>query len=195
VVPSLRFVLRRTDDPLYIRRGEFYKLVLLGTDEALGSNITFWQARFNSWNVFSVGDSGRLLLRSALGFSHADNSTVLKVNFNEIPEYYEFRTGGARSVRGYGYEELVPADSITGGKHQAIASIEYEHEIIPDWSAAAFLDGGNAFNDFDSIDEKLGAGIGLRWRSPVGIARIDLAFPLDDADDDFQIYITVGPEF
>ena len=195
VVPGLRFVLRRADDPLYIRRGEFYKLELLGADEALGSNISFWQARFNSWNIFSIGDSGRLLLRSALGFSHAENSTVLKVNFNEIPEYYEFRAGGARSVRGYGFEELVPADSITGGKHQAIASIEYEHEIIPDWSAAAFLDGGNAFNDFDSIDEKLGAGIGLRWRSPVGIARIDLAFPLDDADDDFQIYITVGPEF
>ena len=195
VVPGLRFVLRRADDPLYIRRGDFYKLELLGADEALGSNISFWQARLNSWNIWSLGDSGRLLLRSALGFSQADSSEVLKINFNDIPEYYEFRAGGARSVRGYGFEELVPAGSITGGKHQLIASIEYEHEIITDWSAALFLDGGNAFNDFDSIDEKLGAGLGVRWRSPVGVARIDLAFPLDDADDAFQVYITVGPEF
>ena len=67
--------------------------------------------------------------------------------------------------------------------------------MIPDFSAAVFLDAGNAFNDWNDIDEKLGAGLGLRWRSPVGLARIDLGFPLDDAEDSFQIYITVGPEF
>jgi translocation and assembly module TamA len=120
---------------------------------------------------------------------------VLGVNFNQMPEYYEFRTGGARSVRGYGYETLFPKDSITGGKHQLVASVEYEREIIPDWSAAVFLDGGNAFNDFDNVDEKLGVGIGIRWRSPVGLARIDLGFPLDEAVDSFQVYITIGPEF
>jgi translocation and assembly module TamA len=195
VVPGLRLVLRRADDPLYIRRGDFYKLELLGADESMGSNITFLQARFNSWNIMPLGDRGRLLLRSALGYTDAKSSTILLVNFNELPEYYEFRTGGARSVRGYSYEELFPSDSITGGKHLAVGSIEYEHQIIPDWSAAVFLDGGNAFNDFDNIDEKLGAGIGVRWRSPVGVARIDLGFPLDDSDDSFQVYITVGPEF
>lgn len=195
VVPGLRFVLRRADDPLYIRRGDFYKLELLGAEESLGSNISFWQARFNSWNIRSIGDSGRLLLRSALGYSDANSSTILEVNFNEMPEYYEFRAGGARSVRGYSFEELFPSDAITGGKHQIVASVEYEHEIIPDWSVAVFVDGGNAFNDFDNIDEKFGTGIGVRWRSPVGVARIDLGFPLDDSDDSFQVYITVGPEF
>lgn len=195
VVPGLRFILQRADDPLYIRDGEFYKLELLGSDKSLGSNISFWQARFNSWNIWSLGESGRLLLRSALGYTDAESRTVLDVNFNQLPEYYEFRAGGARSVRGYEFEELFPSDAITGGKHQVVASIEYEHEIITDWSAAVFLDGGNAFNDFDNIDEKFGAGLGVRWRSPVGVARIDLGFPLDDANDDFQIYITVGPEF
>jgi translocation and assembly module TamA len=195
VAPNLLLALRRADDPLYIRRGESYQLRLLGSDESLGSNITFWQARFNSWNIWSLGDSGRLLIRSALGYTDAESEEVLGVNFNQLPEYYEFRAGGARSVRGYGFEELFPEDGITGGKHQVVASVEYEHEIIPDWSAAVFLDGGNAFNDFDNIDEKYGTGIGLRWRSPVGVARIDLGFPLDDADDDFQVYITVGPEF
>jgi translocation and assembly module TamA len=195
VVPGVRLALRRTDDPLYIRRGELYRLELLGSDESLGSNITFWQARFNAWNIWPVGDSGRLLLRSALGYTDAKSRTVLKVNFNQLPEYYEFRAGGARSVRGYEFEELFPKDALTGGKHQAVASIEYEHEIIPDWSAAVFLDGGNAFNDFDDIDEKFGAGLGLRWRSPVGVARIDLGVPLDDSSDDLQVYITVGPEF
>ncbi len=195
VAPSLRFSLRRSDDRLFIRRGDYLSLILLGAHEDLGSNISFWQARMQSWHIRPLFGSGRLLLRTALGYSEAEDETVLGVNFNQMPEYYEFRAGGARSVRGYGFEELYPEDTITGGKHQLVGSIEYEHEIIPKWSLAAFLDGGNAFNNFDDIDPKLGTGLGVRWRSPVGLARIDLGIPLDDADDSFQIYITVGPEF
>ena len=195
VVPALSFKLRRSDDPLYIRRGDYLYLELLGTNEDIGSNISFWQARFSSWNIWPVAEKGRLLMRSNLGYTDAESRSALGVNFNQMPEYYEFRAGGARSVRGYGWETLFPSDAITGGKHLIVASVEYEHEIIPDWSVAAFLDGGNAFNKFDDFEEKLGTGIGVRWRSPVGLARIDLGFPLDDADDAFQIYITVGPEF
>jgi translocation and assembly module TamA len=161
----------------------------------VGSNISFWQASLGSWHIRPLFDQGRLLLRTDVGYSDAESRNVLGANFNLMPEYYEFRAGGARSVRGYGFETLYPGDAITGGKHQLTGSIEYEHEVIPDWSVAFFLDGGNAFNSFDDIDPKLGTGIGLRWRSPVGMARVDLGIPLDDADDSFEIYITVGPEF
>jgi translocation and assembly module TamA len=195
VTAGLRFDLQRADDELYIRRGDYLSLQLIGADESLGSNISFWQARLASWNIWPVGDSGRLLVRTSLGYSDADSREVLGVTFNQMPEYYEFRAGGARSVRGYGFEKIFPEDGITGGRSQIVASVEYEQEIIPDWGAAVFLDAGDAFNDFDDFDEKLGVGVGVRWRSPVGLARIDLGFPLDDADDAFQIYITVGPEF
>jgi translocation and assembly module TamA len=195
IVADMSVTLRRANDPLFIRRGDYLKLQLLGSDESLGSNISFWQARLNTWNIWPIGDSGRFLARTALGYSDAQSRNVLSVNFNQMPEYFEFRAGGARSVRGYQFETLFPGDAITGGKHQIVGSVEYEHEIIPDWSAAVFLDAGDAFNDYSNFDEKLGAGIGVRWRSPVGVARIDVGFPLDDADDAFQIYITVGPEF
>ncbi len=195
VVASARLTARRANDPLYISRGDYLSLQLLGANESVGSNISFWQLRMNSWNILPVGDTGRLLLRSALGYSDAKTRNVLGVDFNQMPEYYEFRAGGARSIRGYGFEELYPSDGITGGKHQLVGSIEYDHEIVPDWSVAIFLDGGNAFNDFDDIDAKYGTGLGIRWRSPVGLARIDVGVPLDDAEDSFHVYITVGPEF
>ncbi len=195
VVPSFRLTARRTDDDLFIRKGDFFDLEVLGADEAAGSNIDFWQLRLKSWNIRPVGDSGRLLLRTAVGYSDAETRNVLTADFNRMPEYYEFRAGGPRSVRGYRFEELLPASGITGGKHQLTGSIEYEHEIIPDWSVAAFVDAGNVFNDWENIDEQIGAGLGARWRSPVGVARVDLAFPLDDSEDSFQLYITVGPEF
>jgi translocation and assembly module TamA len=195
LVANLRLSLRRSDDRLFIRKGDSVKMELLAAHEDLGSNISFWQARLGSWHIRSLGDQGRVLLRTAFGYSDAKSRTVLGVNFNQMPEYYEFRAGGVRSVRGYGFEELYASDTITGGKHQLVGSVEYEHEIIPDWSIGVFVDAGNAFNDFDDIDPKLGTGLGVRWRSPVGLARIDLGIPLDDADDSFQVYITVGPEF
>lgn len=195
VVASIDLTLRRADSDLFIRNGEYVGLELLGASENLGSNISFWQASLESWFIRPVFSGDRVLLRANLGYSDADSREVLDVNFNRMPEYYEFRAGGVRSVRGYGWEELVPAGSITGGRHLAVGSIEYEYEVIPDWSLALFLDGGNAFNEFDDIDPKLGTGFGVRWRSPVGVARLDFGVPLDDSEDSFQIYITVGPEF
>ena len=195
VVPSFRLIARRANDDLFIRRGDYFDLELLVADGAVGSNVDFRQLRFNSWTIRPVGDAGRLLLRTAAGYSDAETRNVLGVDFNRMPEYYEFRAGGARSVRGYRFEELFPANAITGGKHQLVGSLEYEHRITPDWSVAAFVDAGNAFNDLDDINEKYGAGLGARFRSPVGVARVDLAFPLDDSEDSFQVYITVGPEF
>ena len=195
LVPGYRLILRRSDDRIFIRDGDVLNLSLVGASEALGSNIDFWQARLNSWHIRSLGERSRVIARAALGYSDAESRRVLGVNFNQLPEYYEFRAGGGRSVRGYGFETLFPEDALTGGKHQLIASLEYEYSVLPDWGAAVFVDAGNAFNDWDDIDPKVGVGLGLRWRSPVGIARVDLGFPLDDADDSFQVYITVGPEF
>lgn len=195
VVPRARLALRRSDDRLYIRSGDYLDLQILGADEALGSNIGFWQARLDTWHIRSLGERSRVLLRTQMGYSDAESKEALTVNFNQMPEYYEFRAGGVRSVRGYGFERLVPSDTITGGKHELVASLEYEYEVIPDWSVATFVDGGNAFNRWDDYDPKVGVGLGLRWRSPVGLARIDIGVPLDEADDSFQVYITVGPEF
>ncbi|MEE4146034.1 MAG: BamA/TamA family outer membrane protein [Halieaceae bacterium] len=195
LVPSVSFNVRRSDDRLFIRDGDSLSLELLGSHEKLGSNITFWQARLDSWHIRPMFVKDRLLLRSNFGYSHADNREVLGVNFNRMPEYFEFRAGGVRSVRGYGWESLFPKNTITGGKNEVTASIEYEHELIPNWGVAAFFDAGNAFNDFDDIRPRYGTGLGLRWRSPVGLARIDVGVPVADSKKGFEVYITVGPEF
>jgi translocation and assembly module TamA len=195
LVPSVRWTARRADNRLYIRDGDYFQLELRAANQSLGSNVDFWQAQFNSWTIRPVGAGGRVLLRTALGYSDAQTEEVLGAKFNQMPELYEFRAGGARSVRGYRFERLFPSDAITGGKHQLIGSLEYEHEVYDSIGLAAFVDAGNAFNDWDDIDEKIGVGLGLRWRSPVGAVRVDFAFPLDESDESFQVYFTVGPEF
>jgi translocation and assembly module TamA len=55
------------------------------------------------------------------------------------------------------------------------------------------VDTGNADDDFPP-SLKTGAGVGLRWRSPVGMLRVDVAHPFVDSDDAYRLHISIGPE-
>jgi translocation and assembly module TamA len=37
-------------------------------------------------------------------------------------------------------------------------------------------------------------GVGLRWRSPVGPVRIDIAHGLDDPDSTFTLHLNIGAD-
>ena len=81
-----------------------------------------------------------------------------------------------------------------GGTYLGIASVEYEHPVFARWSLAAFVDTGNAFGGDGTNDGlKTSAGIGVRWRSPVGAVRIDLAHPFD-SDDVIRFHLRIGPD-
>ena len=106
--------------------------------------------------------------------------------------------GGDFSVRGYDYQSLGPKDNdglVIGGENLLTGSLELDQSVAEKWSVALFADAGNAFDDFDDINLKFGVGAGLRWYSPLGPIRLDLAIPLaDDAPDSFRIHITLGPD-
>ena len=107
-----------------------------------------------------------------------------------------FFAGGTQSVRGYAYEELGPTNEngdVVGGKFLLTGSIEFEHYFDDSWGAAVFLDAGDAFDSFDDDLEK-GAGFGLRWKSPVGPVRIDLANAISTDDQDWRLHVSIGPD-
>ena len=44
-------------------------------------------------------------------------------------------------------------------------------------------------------DQNVGTGIGLRWKSPVGVLRLDFAYPVQtDLEKSFRIHLTLGPD-
>jgi translocation and assembly module TamA len=50
-------------------------------------------------------------------------------------------------------------------------------------------------SDIRRSDFKTGAGVGVRWESPVGPIKLDFAVPVGDKDKhDLQFYIGLGPE-
>jgi len=82
---------------------------------------------------------------------------------------------------------------VIGGKYQVVASAEYEHYFLDKWGAAAFVDAGDAFTN--QYDTNLGAGIGLRWKSPVGLVRLDIARPLvSNFDHEWRVHLIIGPD-
>jgi translocation and assembly module TamA len=99
----------------------------------------------------------------------------------EVPESLRFRAGGDDSVRGYAYRSLGPLnDGVVGGGDVLLTgSVEVARPFIdamPSLWGALFLDVGNAALNFRDFRAQVGTGVGVRWRSPVGPLRLDLAW-------------------
>jgi translocation and assembly module TamA len=136
-----------------------------------------------------LGDASRLILRGEAG-STWTNALVA------MPPSLRFFAGGDNSIRGYAFREVGPRTAkpdrfALGAKHVLTGSAEYEHYFKGGpWGGAVFVDSGSAFDD--TPDWHTGVGFGVRWRSPVGPVRVDIAHGLNDPDSQFQLYLNIG---
>ncbi|HEY1042464.1 MAG TPA: autotransporter assembly complex family protein [Telluria sp.] len=112
-----------------------------------------------------------------------------------VPAAYLFRAGGDQSVRGYGYQDLGvrEGDAIVGGRYLATASAEYQYWFKPRWGVALFVDAGNAADKLRDLKPETGAGIGARWRSPVGPINVDVAY--GEAAREVRLHFSLGFTF
>ena len=115
-----------------------------------------------------------------------------------VPDTLLFRTGGDDSVRGYGYNTIGVDEggTIVGGKVLTTGSFEIAHPIsrqLRQWWWAVFVDAGDATDSWTNIDPKLGYGAGIRWRSPVGALRADVAYGQETGN--FRLHLSVGIAF
>lgn len=178
--------------------GHRYRLRLTGAREGVGSDVSFLQAYANARWIWLLGDRWKLLSRFEAGYTDADvteltvalNDESLRLSLTELPEQFRFDAGGDRSVRGYGFERL--SNNRNGSNHLLTGSVEGEYRLFRDWSVAAFVDAGNAFNDSSTVDLKKAVGIGVRWYTLVGPVRLDIARALDDDSSPFRIHFTLG---
>ena len=188
-LPGAEYTQRRYDDPRQPRKGYLYRLELRGTHRALGSAANLLQA---------IGD-GRLLRPLPAGFSlllrAQAASTWQDREFDAIPPSLRFFAGGDQSVRGYAWQSLGPKDDkgkVIGGKHLLVGSVELEHPLGGNWGVALFYDAGNAFDSFSDYELAQGAGLGVRYYTPVGPLRIDLARQVGVSDPSFRLHLSIG---
>ena len=189
VLPAIAFDHKRADRDVFPTRGRRLTFELRGTGEFLGSDTSFLQATVGARLIRPVAGKGRLLARATLGLT-------AQSEFVELPPSVRFFAGGDESVRGFGYNTLGPKDAlgnVIGGSNLFVASIEYEHQLRGNFMGAVFVDAGNAFDGFD-VDPAVGAGLGLKWRSPVGPLRLYLAHPLNKSDRSVRVHIRLGAD-
>lgn len=180
----------KADDRVVPTRGHRLALTLTGAHDAVLSSATFGTIRLEAKAIRPLGSRIRVIGRGEVGQIFTDDLTAL-------PPTRRFVTGGDQSVRGWGWESLAPAvgdTALVGGKVLAVASLETDFEVIPAWRIAAFGDAGNAATDFGALQWEYSVGTGIRWTSPLGMLRLDFAFPLTDPDRTFRIHLVIGPD-
>jgi translocation and assembly module TamA len=187
--PGLQLSSRPTADSLFTRQGYSWSSDVRGGSESLGSSASFLRLHLTGNFVRPLAERVRFLFRSEYGAIRTDDLA-------RLPPSQRFFAGGDRSVRGYRYEKLGPTDAagaVVGGRYLVTASAEIDYLFFRNYGAAVFYDAGNAANEpWPELQRSV--GIGMRWRSQVGMLRIDIAHPLDDPDTDYRLHLSIGSD-
>ncbi len=160
------------------------------------SDASVLQAIMNAKKIFPLTEKMRLLLRTTLG------AVASKKNeFDSLPPTLRFFTGGEDTVRGFRYNSLGPRqvqsdqDSVIGGRYLAIGSAEIEHNIYEKLNGVVFFDAGNTALS-TKIPLAFAAGVGLRYKTPIGNLRLDLAKPLNTVTNKhWRVHANFGTDF
>ncbi|WP_122550083.1 autotransporter assembly complex protein TamA [Pseudomonas viridiflava] len=189
LMPGISYSYLRSDDRIDPHKGYRLQFDAQVAKEGLGSDANLVRGNVLLKGLTTVAQNHRFLGRVQFGGNFTDGYT-------SIPPSLRFFAGGDQSVRGYDYQTLSPTNSDgdrIGGRYMVAGSVEYQYSIAEKWRLATFVDQGNSFNNLDLPSLKTGVGFGVRWVSPVGPLRLDLAHPLDD-DGGVRLHFSMGPE-
>lgn len=150
---------------------------------------------------YSPGEQKKLTLagRARIG-------SIFGSELGETPRDYLFYSGGGGSVRGQPYESLGvqeiqgPNGPIkTGGMSLANLSAELRYELREKIGLAVFADAGQIWTEEafgGDSDWHAGAGVGVRYKTPIGPLRFDVAGPVGgDTGSGMQVYLGLGQAF
>jgi translocation and assembly module TamA len=120
-----------------------------------------------------------------------------------LPPDQRFYAGGTSTIRGYGYQLVGPmfpnTDNPTGGTAITTGGLEFRQRLYTNWGFVAFVDAGQVSASLKPLpdDIRVGAGAGVRYYTPIGPIRFDLAVPVDRraGEDSFEVYIGLGQAF
>ena len=162
------------------------------------SAAPFFQSKAALSGYYSLDEDSRYVLAGRIGLG-----SVAGADLDEIPATRRFYAGGGGSVRGYAYRSLAPLGpyyQLTGGRSLFEASVEARIKITNTIGIVPFFDAGMAFeSQVPNFKEQLqfAAGLGLRYYTPIGPIRVDVAAPLNPrkGDKPVALYISIGQAF
>lgn len=163
-----------------------------------GATASFFTLDGQVAGYLPLDDDGEFVLAG-----RARLASILSENLGAVPANRRLYSGGGGSVRGYRERYIGPLDSDgepVGGRSAIELGAELRARLWGDFGGVVFVEGGSvsasAAPDFDQ-GLQTAAGVGLRYYSPIGPIRADVAAPIDPRpqDDAFQIYLSIGQAF
>lgn len=147
------------------------------------TRLSWYRPVGKQWFAYARMEAGEVFAKDSLG----------------LPDALLFRAGGDDSVRGYAYRTLGPTGIdglLKSGRVLWTGSVEMARPLLsdkPQYLGAVFIDAGQAADSWKGFRPVYGYGLGLRWRSPVGPLRIDLAWP--EGGNKPRLHFSVGVAF
>jgi translocation and assembly module TamA len=186
-----------SDDKLDPKEGYRLRLTAIPSYEIYRSNIFgTLDGQVSAYTSFGEDDRITLAGKVALG------SLLMAPSLEDVPATRRFYLGGGGTVRGYAYQEISPRNAngdALGGRSYALASFETRVKVTETIGVVPFIDVGTVssltYPDFSDI--RAGAGLGIRYATPFGPLRLDVAMPLNKYEDgaSFGIYAGIGQSF
>lgn len=200
---GLGFDWNETDDPIDPRKGWLASTIFEPVGGALGGDVSFVRGVSELRLYEPLGHRFFVASRARIGAAAPTDGS------KDLPLYERFYAGGIGSIRGYDRYAVGPRvedvlgyggrDPI-GGRSLIELSLEIRRALTKNLDLAIFADGGQVSRStltypLDSLS--YGSGIGVRYRTPVGPIRVDLAFPVAprNGDPPFQVHVGVGQAF
>lgn len=170
ITPGLRAASRGQFDAVGLqviydtREGRFPRSGLYATalvERTVGGDFRFTRALGEARYYIPLPRESTLELRGVAG-----------VGSDQMPLSELFWMGGYDLLRGYSQDEY-------RGNRLVVASAEYLFPVLESVQAAVFIDAGAVWNsgtDLANVPLRFGVGAGLRFASPIGLLRLDLAY-------------------
>ena len=189
LMPGVSYSVLRSDNRIDPSHGYSVSTDMQVAKQGLMSDTNLFHGDVKFKALTTLWEKHRFLGRIQFGGSATNG-------YKSVPPSLRFFAGGDQSVRGYEYQTLSPendrGDRI-GGRYMVALSAEYQYSITDKWRIATFVDQGNSFNNLDLPSLKTGVGVGVRWVSPVGPIRLDLAHALEEPGG-VRLHFSMGPE-
>lgn len=143
------------------------------------------------------------LTRSTTLAGRINTGTIFYNQFEDLPSNIRFFSGGTNSVRGWSRQNLGPKRVVRnedgnfegyvpiGGRTLLNMNLEIRQEIpfLSGFGIASFIDGGQVWESLTRLEDRplqFGAGGGIRYQSPIGPIRVDVAYKINPFDEDLD---------
>jgi outer membrane protein insertion porin family len=187
---SSTFIQDRRDDPIDPHRGVYNTLDAAFASNLFGSRTSFTRLLGRNATYHRIRRDVTLARSLSIG-------VINRISAADVPLPERFFAGGASSHRGFNENQAGPRDLLTGfpigGKALLVNNTELRFPLIGDNVGGVFFhDAGNVYSDLGSLSFRFrqrdledfnymvhAVGFGVRYRTPIGPIRLDLAYSIN----------------